>query len=135
MRFSAFFAPIALAASSVSAYGWLPAVLSPKEGDVYKNGANMTIVWDNTGYNSSANSYGKFFLGYTDSGTTNVAQFVGKQSSYGDEYPLWEGSNSVTFQLDLSEGLSDYFGEQVWSITEFPLGDQSVTTGLFTVEA
>jgi hypothetical protein len=58
------------------------------------------------------------------------AQFYGKASSYGSQVDLWTGNDEVTLTIDLIDSSSFPFGEQVWSITEFP---GSVKTGLFTV--
>ncbi|GAA5851757.1 hypothetical protein JCM8547_001197 [Rhodosporidiobolus lusitaniae] len=137
MRLSSAVLALAAAASSVSANGWLPALLTPQAGDVFQNGQNLTITWDTTGYNSSANDYAKFLLGYappgTTDGSTTVAQFVGRAASFGNEYKLWEGENSVTFTLAVPSS-NKYLSQQVWSIVEFPL-DQQVQSGLFTIEA
>ncbi|GAA6032416.1 hypothetical protein JCM8097_008164 [Rhodosporidiobolus ruineniae] len=133
MRFSLALSTLALAASSVQA--WLPALLTPKAGDVYSNGDVLTITWDNSTYNSSARSTGKFLLGHsTDGGeTTVVSQFLGKASSYGSEYDLWNTSNSLDLTIDVVAG-TDGLGEQVWYIIEFPL-DQKQVAGPFTINA
>ncbi|GAA5851591.1 hypothetical protein JCM8547_001142 [Rhodosporidiobolus lusitaniae] len=137
MRFLTALTALAVAATSAHA-GWLPAISSPATGAVYKNGDAMTITWDASSYNSTANEYGKFFLGYQAADAaddyTTVAQFVGTDASYGSEYPLWEGESSLTFTISISDGLSEYMGQQIWSLTEFG-GDEDVQTGLFTIEA
>ncbi|GAA6008773.1 hypothetical protein JCM10207_001719 [Rhodosporidiobolus poonsookiae] len=134
MRFAFSASLLALAASTVQAAGWLPPLLTPAGGEVYKVGDNITITWDQSGYNDTASATGKFMLVYnSDDETQTVAQFVGKQSSYGDEYDLWTGDNSLSFQIDYigTAGL----GQPIWSIVEFPLGEYSQQSGYFTVNA
>ncbi|GAA5893317.1 hypothetical protein JCM6882_008003 [Rhodosporidiobolus microsporus] len=133
MRFTTAFAALAAAATTVSA-GWLPPLLSPAGGETFKNGDTITITWDTSNYNSSANDFGKFFLGYkNEQGGTTVGQFVGRAASFGDEYKLWEGEDSVSFTVDIPTSVAA-LGQPIWTIVEFPTTD-SQESGLFTVTA
>ncbi|GAA6032414.1 hypothetical protein JCM8097_008163 [Rhodosporidiobolus ruineniae] len=136
MRFALTLATLAAVASSAAA-GWLPPLLSPKVGDVYTVGDELTITWDTSAYNSTANSFGKFYLGYkgedsSGNAVTTVAQFVGRAASFGSQYDLWtEGENSLTFTIDIPSSVPALGGDN-WVIYEFG-GDAPQFSGEFTV--
>ncbi|GAA6008767.1 hypothetical protein JCM10207_001716 [Rhodosporidiobolus poonsookiae] len=128
---------VAVAASAVlAAPSWLPPLVAPAGGEVYKVGENITVSWDNTAFDEYVYNYGWFKLVYTlDDGTEKLAQYLGEGET-GSRHGLWTQDNVLTFPIKYegTEGL----GEASWSVVEWiPVSTQAVPkySAKFTVVA